>query len=106
MERTSRRRVNRFYGNIPVPVRRATLWLHPNQYGWRDLIDPIRPPIEIELNDGITIYGNGERVGNDSRTKTLQGPRLPLIGLRAFTEMECQLHIDCAQRKVSLDLPD
>jgi hypothetical protein len=98
--------VELFYGDIPVPVRRATLWLHRNQYGWRDSIDPLRPPLEIELSDGITVYGNGEQVGKDSRTKTLRAPRLPLIGLRAFTDMGCQLHIDCLRRLVSQDIPD
>ncbi len=96
----------RFYGNIRVPTRRAYLWLHPNQYGWRDWIDPLHPAVRIELNDGISIYGNGEEVGRDPRTKTLRAPRLPIIGLRALTGVDGQLHIDCARRLISLDLPD
>ena len=98
--------VERFYGNVRVPTRRAFLWLHPNQYGWRDLIDPLRPAFQIELSDGITVYGNGERVGGDSRTTGLRAPRLPLLGLRALTAMRCRLHIDGESRSVSLDAPD
>jgi hypothetical protein len=86
-------------------VRRANLWLYPNQAEWRDWLDPLRPAVLIDLPDGITVYSNGEQVGNDLRTSTLSGPRLPLIGLRALTRMGCQFHIDCARRLVSLELP-
>jgi len=97
--------VERFYGAVPVPTRRAVVWLHPNQYGWRDLFDPLRKPLRMEFTDGITIYGDGEQVGTPA-TKTLRAPRLPLFGLRALTEIGAQLHIDCAQRLVSLSVPD
>ena len=95
----------RFHGATPVPIRRANVWLHPNQPGWRDWLDPLRPAVLIDLFDGITVYGNGEQVGTDPRTRTLSGPRLPLLGLRALTDMGCQFHIDCARRLVSLELP-
>jgi hypothetical protein len=97
---------DRFYNNIPVPKRRACVWLHPNQYGQRDFIDPLRRAVKIELPYGITVYGDGEQVGKDPRTKNLAGPRLPLIGLRALTENKCRLQIDCDSRLVFLDLPD
>lgn len=98
-------RVQRYYGGIPVPTRRAYLWLHPNQYGWRDLIDPLLPPVRVEMHEGITVFGNGEQVGDDHRTTTLRAPRLPIIGLRALTGMDSQLHIDAASRSVCLDVP-
>jgi len=98
--------VQRLFGNVPVPTRRAYLWLHPNQSGSRDLIDPFRSAVKIELNDGIAVDGNGGQVGEDDRTKTLRAPRLPLIGLRALTGAGCQLHLDCARRMVSLDTLD
>jgi hypothetical protein len=98
--------VARYYGNIRVPTRRAYVWLHPNQSGWRDWVNPNCSPFRIELSDGITVYGNGEEVGSDARTKTLLAPRLPIIGLRALTEVESQLHIDCARRLISLYIPD
>ena len=88
------------------PPRRAYVWLHLNQSGWRDWIKPQSSPYRIELSDGITVYGNGEEVGSDARTKTLIAPRLPILGLRALTEVESQLHIDCARRLVTLHIPD
>ena len=65
-----------------------------------------QPPFQVELNDGIVVYGDGEQVGKDERTKTLDGPRLPLLGLRALTELGCELRIDCHQRLVILSVPD
>jgi hypothetical protein len=97
---------DRFYNNIPVPKRRAFVWLHPNQYGQRDFVDPLRKAAKIELPYGISVYGDGEQVGKDPRTKNLIGPRLPLIGLRALTDNKCQLHIDSSRRLVFLDLSD
>src|SRR5262245_5850141 len=64
--------VNRFYGSVPVPTRRAYLWVYPNQYDQRDWIDLLRPAVQVELTDGITVYGNGEQVGSDARTRTLR----------------------------------
>jgi hypothetical protein len=98
--------VERFYGSIPIPTRRASLWLHPNQYALRDWIDPLLPAFQIELNEGITVYGNGEQVGRDPKSSTLPAPRLPLLGLRALTENNGSLHIDARNRRVSLAFPD
>jgi hypothetical protein len=98
--------VFRYYGPVPVPTRRARVWLHPNQYGWRDVFDPLRPAVRIGPNAGITIFGNGEQVGRDPRTASLTAKRLPLLGLRALTASKCQFHIDCVQRLVSLSVPD
>ena len=97
--------VDRFLGNAPVPTRRAYVWVHPNQSGWRDWVDPIIPAVRFELTGGITVYGNGEQVGPDERTKTLRAPRLPLVGLRALTGMGCRIRVDCARRMVDLDVP-
>lgn len=97
----------RFYsGEIRVPSKRAFLWIHPNQYGWRDQLDPLRPAVRMEVTEGITIYGKGEQIGDDPRTTSLRSPRLPLIGLRALTGMKAQLRIDSGSQKVWLDLPN
>lgn len=98
--------VNRYYGSIPIPARRAYLWLHPNQFGWRDEVDPLIPAYRLELSLGITVYGNGEQMGTDARTRELLAPRLPLLGLRALSENKCQLRLDCARRLLFLDVPD
>ena len=72
----------RLRGDIRIPTRRAFLWLHPNLPNERDACDPSQPPFPVDLHDGITVYGDGEQVGDDERTKKLEGPRLPLFGLR------------------------
>lgn len=83
----------RRYQGVPVPHRRANLWLHPNQYGWRDLFDPGMRPALLELDAGIAVYGDGEQVGVEGTTR-LTGPRLPLLGLRALTTSRIKLRID------------
>ena len=103
--------VSRFYdagpviGSVAVPMRRAVVWLHPNQHGWRDHFDPLRPAVPIELSYGIAVYGK-ELVGEDPNTPKLKGPRLPLLGLRALTGMGCDLRIDSRNRLVWLESPD
>lgn len=98
--------LDRFYGPVAVPTRRARVWLHPNQFGWRDAFDPLRPAVPIGPNAGITVFGNGEQVGSDPRSASLPAKRLPLLGMRALTASRCQLHIDGARRLVSLSTPD
>lgn len=96
----------RDYDGVRIPLRRAYLWLHPNSAAERDTMNPDRPAVRLELNDGITVYGNKESVATNPRCLDLRAPRLPLIGLRALTEAECELRIDCKNRFVSLDMPD
>ncbi len=36
--------IERKHFGVPIPHRRANLWLFPNQYDRRDEIDPILPP--------------------------------------------------------------
>src|SRR4051812_1718305 len=31
------------YQGVKVPHRRANIWIYPNQYGWRDFVDPLLP---------------------------------------------------------------
>jgi len=90
------------YQNVPVPHRRANLWVYPNQYGWRDVFDPIMPPYRLELNRGIAVFGNGECVGVTA-TRTLTGPRVPLLGLRALSDNPVALQLDPPNRHVWLD---
>jgi hypothetical protein len=94
-------RVRLQYHGVEVPHRRGNLWLYPNQYGWRDLIEPHIPPLLLEL-PGIAVYGDGEQVGATA-TSRLIGPRLPLLGLRALTMNRVQLNIDTPNRAVWLD---
>jgi hypothetical protein len=90
------------YSNVEVPHRGANLWIYPNQYGWRDLIDPLIPPHLLELHGGIAVFGDGVQVGK-KETAQLIGPRLPLLGLRALSHARMQLHIDAAAQEVWLD---
>jgi hypothetical protein len=99
------RGISRRFEGIEVPVRCVNLWIHPNQYGWRDLFDPVQSAFRIQLNDGIIVMGNQEQVGPDPQTARLSAKRLPLLGLRALTEADAQLRIDAALRQVWLDLP-
>lgn len=96
--------VERRYQGVAVPYRRANLWLHPNQYGWRDLIDPGLQPALLELDAGIAVFGDGERVGVEE-TRSLIAPRLPLLGLRALTLSQARLRIAADESAVWLDLP-
>jgi hypothetical protein len=89
------------YFGVEVPHRRANLWVYPNQYGWRDEIDPIIPPRHLDLIGGIAVYGDGEQVGS-AATARLVAPRLPLLGLRALAHNRLQLTIDAADREVWL----
>jgi len=95
-------RVERFHQGIPVPMRRANLWLYPNQSGWRDWIDPARLPILLPLDEGIAVFGNGVDVGTKATTQ-LVAHRLPVLGLRAIVTNRLHLHIDPVRRHVSLN---
>jgi hypothetical protein len=94
-------RPNRYQGVI-VPHRRGNIWIYPNQYGWRDFIDPLLPPSLLALNGGIAVYGDGAQVGA-KETARLVGPRLPLIGVRALSTSPLFLQIDTTARQVWLD---
>ena len=89
------------YFGVDVPHRRANLWLYPNQYGWRDCIDPIIPPRHLDLIGGIAVYGDGEQVGA-AATARLVAPRPPLLGLRALAHNRLHLAVDAANRQVWL----
>ena len=92
------------YGGIPVPHRRANLWLFPNQRGWRDLSDPLLSPYLLQLHGGIAVYGNNVVVGV-AATAQLPGPRLPILGLRALTPGRLQLRLDAGNQSIDLDYP-
>lgn len=96
--------IERKHSGIPIPHRRANVWLFPNQYGRRDEIDPILPPVLLELRDGIAVFGDGEQVGV-TETKKLPALRLPLLGLRALTAANLTLTIDAQAQRVWLDRP-
>jgi hypothetical protein len=90
------------YSGVEVPHRRANVWIYPNQYGWRDHLDPLLPPYLLELPGGIAVYGDGVQVGRKA-TAQLVGPRLPLLGLRALSMNPLFLQIDATARQVWLD---
>jgi hypothetical protein len=90
---------------IEVPTRRANVWLHPNTPDKRDEVDSNNVPYCIEVESGIIVMGDYEQVGNDARTKTLAGFRLPLLGLRGLVEGRCQLHVDCEKLRLDLEAP-
>ena len=96
--------IEKKYNDIPVPHRRANIWLFPNRLGLRDEIDLTTTPVLFELDAGIAVYGNGVQVGTQE-TSRLSGPRLPLIGLRALTANRVNLVIDAKEMSVSLNLP-
>jgi hypothetical protein len=89
------------YQNVPVPHRRANIWVRPNQPGSRDSPDPALPPVLMELDKGIAIYGDKEQVGVKATTN-LVGPRLPLVGLRAITVNRTKLEVDSVKLSVWL----
>jgi hypothetical protein len=89
------------YQNVPVPHRRANIWVRPNKHGSRDDPDPDQPPVLMELDKGIAVYGDNEQVGIKATT-SLVGPRLPLIGLRTLTINKTKLEVDAQNLSVWL----
>jgi hypothetical protein len=80
-------RINR----VNVPLRAASLWLHPNRSGQRDRFTA-SPPFRLQLPRGIAIYP----------PDTPGEPRLPLLGLRALVLNNLHLTIDGQNRRVTL----
>lgn len=96
--------LNLAYRGVPVPHRDADLWLFPNVPGQRDQFDPLLPPFHLVLEGGIAVYGDGVQVGVRA-TAQLVAPRLPLLGLRAFTTSRARLTVDAGSRLVDLATP-
>jgi hypothetical protein len=96
--------LNLEYNRVPVPHRRADLWMYPNLPGERDQLDPLLPPFHLRLDGGIAVYGDGVQVGVRA-TAQLVAPRLPLLGLRAFIASRARLSVDAGTRLVDLDAP-
>jgi hypothetical protein len=93
--------IERKHDSIPVPYRRANVVLfcnHPEQRTPRT----DTPPLEIELSDGIAVYGDGEVVGV-SETRRLNAPRLPLIGMRLLESIDAKIQLTTHAMTCSLE---
>jgi hypothetical protein len=71
----------------------ASVWMHRNEPGRRDLRDA--RPYPLQLPEGIAIYPSDES----------DYPRLPLLGLRAILKNNLKLIIDGKRKHASLRSP-
>jgi len=94
--------VERFYQGIPIPMRRANVWLFPNQEGSRDLTDSTKSPVLLELDEGIAVFGDGVAVGI-AATSRLVAHRLPVLGLRGLVTNRLHLYIDPIAHTISAE---
>lgn len=90
------------YHGVRVPHRRANVWLYPNQYGWRDFIDPTARPLLLELHRGLAVFGNRVWLGTRG-SEHLDGPRLPILGMEALAIAGVRLRIDTRELSVWLE---
>ena len=75
-----------------IPLHSASVWLHRNRPGERDVGD--QEPHPLKLEEGIAVYPDDI------------GPRLPVLGLRALTQNQLHVAIDPEQMRVNLRTPD
>jgi hypothetical protein len=78
----------------PIPLREATVWIHPNRPGLRDAFTGA-PPFCLELDTGIGLWPTGVPGAR----------RLPLLGLRGLRQGDLQLAIDCRRCRVGMRTP-
>jgi hypothetical protein len=71
----------------------ASLWIHPNVPGRRDLKEA--RPYRLQLPEGMAVYPAEGSVY----------PRLPLLGLRALLRNKLKLVIDGKHNRISLRSP-
>ena len=76
-----------------VSLHAASVWIHPNHPGTKDVIAD-QPPFRLDFREGIDL-----RSGTNS-------PRLPLLGLRALARNKLHLVVDAQNRVVDLRSPD
>jgi hypothetical protein len=73
-----------------VPLYAATVWLHRNLPGTRDVGE--REPYPLILEDGIAVDPD----------EGASAPHLPLLGLRALTDNRLRTMIDGERRRLSI----
>jgi len=73
-----------------LPLHRATIALHPNVAGKRDIFRG-EPPYELRLREGIVVYPRGDPLA----------PRLPLLGARALVQNDLITIIDGQRRELT-----
>jgi hypothetical protein len=71
-----------------IPLHAARLWLHPNVRGTGEVAE--RDPHQLAVKEGIAIYPDDI------------GPRLPLLGLRAFTLNRLRCVVDGDRQYVTV----
>jgi hypothetical protein len=72
--------------------RRATVWLYPNIPGRQDVASG-RPAFRLRMATGIAVY---------AQDAVPPGPRLPLLGLPAFLEIDLDLWLDPERRHITV----
>jgi hypothetical protein len=82
------------------PLYEAEVWLHPFPLEQRRL------PLRLEIDGGIICYSTVRSQTNKAKKKTRMarslGPRLPLLGGRAFTVQGLGVSIDYQNLKVTI----
>lgn len=73
-----------------VPLHAATIWLHSNQRGTREIRN--KQPFPLILEEGIAVHPDEEG----------ETPHLPLLGLRGLTDNRLQVVIDGANHHVTV----
>lgn len=73
----------------------ANVWLHPNRSGQRDAFAD-RQPFLLEVPLGIVVVTD---------TPESNGPRLPLLGLRALRWARLHVTLDCQRCRVTIRPP-
>jgi hypothetical protein len=79
-----------YVNNKPVDLYDANLWLYRNIAGQVEP-DESMEPIEMPINGGIAISS--------------EGPRLPLLGIRALRSARLHIAMDCERGFVSIRCP-
>jgi hypothetical protein len=79
-----------YVNNKLVDLYDANLWLYRNIPGQIDPDDSVEP-IELPINGGIAISS--------------QGPRSPLLGIRALRSASLHIALDCDRGFVSIRCP-
>jgi hypothetical protein len=70
----------------------ATVWLHPNVPGQREIASG-KPPCRLRMESGIAVY---------PRDAVASGPRLPLLGMAALLNNDLDLWLDPEMRQIAV----
>lgn len=85
---------------VPVPHRRANLWIYANRKGTLE-VNRKRSPVLLELDLGIAVFGDGVQVGVRETTRLI-APRLPLVGMQALAAADLSLAVDTARKDLTI----